>query len=156
MRYYLCHDRSLANAYNDSMFNNYYPIHLATRKDIAKILVEFGADVNALNANGSTALYEAVLRGGETCELLLSAGAVVDDPDNLIHHATMAGNGETLKALLALSFAENLDKSRIIVEPHYICHSDVSSALHRAALCSITNHTAHNTCWSMALTQTFA
>ena len=132
VRYYLCHDRSLANRYNGSMFNNCYPIHLAMRKDIAKILLEFCADVNALDASGSTALYRAVWGYADTCELLLSAGAIVDDPNKLIHHAVERRNGETLKALLAMPFAGNLDKSRIIDEPYYIYQSEISSSLHRA------------------------
>ena len=43
-----------------------------------------------------------------------------------------SGNGETLKALLAMPFAENLDKSRIVDEPYYLYKSEISSALHRA------------------------
>ena len=131
VREYLRHDRSLANVYTYSRFHDDNPIHLAMSNEIAKVLLEFGTDFNARQM-----LYTAAWGRADTFEVLLSSGAILDDPNKLIHHAVKWGNGETLKALLAMPFAETLDKSRSIEVPSCACvhKCDVSSALHHAIL----------------------
>jgi len=65
------------------------PLHLAASRheDIAKVLIEAGADVNTLSSSGS-ALHAAVCAGNrEAAELLVSKGADIDAKDSKGHSA---------------------------------------------------------------------
>lgn len=73
--------------------------------DIAKILVEAGADVNKKNNVGTTPLIEAAIRGETKCaKLLIDAGADLSLRDNkgftALELAKMHGAGEEMVKLL--------------------------------------------------------
>jgi len=80
----------------------------AMRGDAAavKTLIAGGADVNAAQGDGMTALHWTALNGdSETTEALLSAGAQVDQPTRLgnytpLHLASSRGHGAVISRLL--------------------------------------------------------
>jgi ankyrin repeat protein len=107
----LCNDREakqhLLDAAHDAYNNNesydrdLTPLHLAIatqRYDNAKVLIEFGADVNAYDFNGQTPLhYAAVAGNANMCELLVKYGADIDAKDN---------NGKTAKDMASFTIEE--------------------------------------------------
>jgi ankyrin repeat protein len=86
---------------------NVYPIHSATASnntDIAKILLEAGANVNVAQVSGLTPLHSAAHHGNiELIILLLEAGADVsattDDGKTAAEMASVAGYNELSKIL---------------------------------------------------------
>jgi uncharacterized protein len=89
------------------------PLHLATlcnHKEIVRLLISNGADVNAKDDNGYTPLFGAVFdyEAGdrrEVVQLLITRGADVNatDTDGLtpLHNAAMNGKKEIIELLLA-------------------------------------------------------
>ena len=91
---------------NMNKFDQKFPIHYAIRDnpDILKYLISLGVNVNAKNANGWTALYQASAFGNqEILMTLLDAGADPNIPDNEsqypIHMAAERGKAAVVKAL---------------------------------------------------------
>ena len=59
------------------------PLHFATTKAVAELLITKGADVNAKNDTGETPLHQAAFDGHrETVELLIAKGSSVNDKNN--------------------------------------------------------------------------
>ena len=62
------------------------PLHYASRKgfvDLARVLIEYGADVDAQEADGWTGLHIASATGDlNIAELLIGHGAIVDSPND--------------------------------------------------------------------------
>jgi ankyrin repeat protein len=80
------------------------PLHVATDKKIAEILITHGATINARNAHGSTPLHEAAAEGNfEIVALLIAHGADVNcrdkDGDTPLDLAQERGNGEIVALL---------------------------------------------------------
>ncbi len=81
----------------------------AMRSDVESVrsLLKHGADVNAAQGDGMTALHWAAVNGDvETAEILIYAGAGVDAQTRLgsytpLHLASREGHAEVLKSLLA-------------------------------------------------------
>jgi cytohesin len=75
--------------------------------DMTRMLLDHGANVRAVNANGSTALHDAALAGhAEIVEILAGQGADVnareaDSGATPLHHAASWGRLAAVKALLA-------------------------------------------------------
>ena len=67
-------DPSLANAEHERMQE--LPLHFAGSAKVAQLLIDNGADVNALDGFGDTPLHDAVK--AEVAELLISEGADVN------------------------------------------------------------------------------
>ena len=95
----------------------YIPLHVATKsgqKEVVRLLISYGADVNAEDASGETALYSASESGYEDIvEILLHYGAKVDavTKDDLmtpLHIAAAFGELETVKLLLKLGASIDL------------------------------------------------
>lgn len=58
--------------------------------DIAKLLIDYGADVNLKDVTGKTPLMNAVISGNiETLELLIKNGSLVEEKDNIGDTALM-------------------------------------------------------------------
>jgi ankyrin repeat protein len=79
---------------------------LEGQSDIARLLIEHGADVNARGKSGSTPLGEAALKGRvELARLLLEHGARVDAVNRFgstpLHDAALSGNRAVVELLLA-------------------------------------------------------
>ncbi|HEX2950982.1 MAG TPA: ankyrin repeat domain-containing protein [Armatimonadota bacterium] len=71
---------------------------------MVKALVEHGADVNAVNINGDTALLGAAARGaGESVKLLVSRGADIkaanENGETVLYNAAVSGNIDAVKYL---------------------------------------------------------
>ena len=97
---------------------DYIPLHVASIKDqvkAAKLLISCGADVNAKDANGETALYLATERGCEKIvELLLKCGARVDtvtkrDLMTPLHVGAVFGELKIVELLL--NFGASIDST---------------------------------------------
>ncbi|MCM0043092.1 MAG: ankyrin repeat domain-containing protein [Burkholderiaceae bacterium] len=85
--------------------------------DIARILLDRGADINAQNSNGRTALYFAIREGNaDLVRLLLSRGARIDltdmDRRNALHSACLSTKNRSavVNALLQTKGASLIDK----------------------------------------------
>lgn len=88
-----------------------YPTLLDSRKvkestEIARLLIEKGADVNAMNYDGERPLHIASLYGNvEIVKLLIDRGADVNcinpESETPLHKAARNGNIEIIKLLLA-------------------------------------------------------
>ena len=78
--------------------------------DLTRLLLEFGADVDAINSDGNNSLHCAAYRGHtQVCELLLDAGATVDYPDgltgkNALIKAVHANQAAVVDLLLRFAF----------------------------------------------------
>ena len=74
---------------------------------LVRLLIENGADVNAVDSFGATPLTRAALFGNtETAAVLLQAGANINaktanQNETALHHAVISNNISTLKLLLA-------------------------------------------------------
>jgi len=77
------------------------------RTDAVELLLEAGANINAKNDKGQTALHVAVdSADGDIVELLLSKGADINAKDDesgftALHHAAKSGNKDTAEMLIA-------------------------------------------------------
>lgn len=101
----------------------------AARKNLSavrEILVDRGADVNALDAHGRTPLFHAVMHSHDTVEFLLACGADVDARDNHgtapIHLAVRNGQDSTFVVGLLMASGADLagtdDSGRTVL--HYL------------------------------------
>ena len=105
---------------NSTSGKGYIPLHVASIKnqvEVAKLLISYGADVNAEDANGETALYSATQRGREKIvELLLKCGAKADaktkrDLMTPLHVAAVFGEIKIVELLLKLGASiDSIDK----------------------------------------------
>jgi hypothetical protein len=82
------------------------PLHFAANADVASILIEHGAEVEALDWSGRTPLHWAVQFGRvDVVERLIQAGAEVDrqekDGSTPLHWAAREGHHEIVRFLLA-------------------------------------------------------
>jgi ankyrin repeat protein len=85
------------------------PLHWACRgvhADLARYLIEAGADVNAKDVNLVMPLHSVASRGhAEVAALLIENGAVVDSPDyedhTALHYAARGGHSEAAALLVA-------------------------------------------------------
>ena len=73
---------------------------------IAQLLLEYGADINAIDANHKTPLFAAAAEGNhKTCVLLLENGAwvrsVTDGGWTALHHLASRGNSAFMERLLS-------------------------------------------------------
>jgi ankyrin repeat protein len=104
-------------------------LHLAARcgrAETVRILLEAGADIDAHNGDGKTALYQAVnYYRAETVSILLKAGANIDARDKhgktALHIAAYQDDNETVSILLEAG--ANIDA----------CDEHGNTALHIAA-----------------------
>ncbi len=80
------------------------------RADLAKLLIDHGADVNARCDKGSTPLFHAAWRGrADVSRILIEHGATVDVKDiNGRTAADLARKGVDINAILAMVEAERL------------------------------------------------
>lgn len=97
--------RMLINAGADTDtqgFQNNTPLHWASGKRMAKLLISAGADVNA-TAYGKTPLHTA--KNGEVAKTLIDAGADVRSTTSSgqqpLHRVSMHGDPEAVRALLS-------------------------------------------------------
>ncbi|KAE9570651.1 D-hydantoinase [Colletotrichum fructicola] len=95
--------------YSVFKFEGYTPLmHVSGAKspELTKLLIAYGADVNARNAKGSTALILAAKDGNvDTIETLLSNGADIhscNDNGNTVLHAATSGFRPTVELLTLL------------------------------------------------------
>ena len=100
------------------------PLHLARRRDVTEVLIEFGADVNARDKHGLTAIYGEPIQNADVIELLLSAGTLIPDLDRLLLQVVEMRYNETLKLLLKMPLARDVNRSKVVMK---------TSALHLAA-----------------------
>lgn len=108
---------------------------------IVKELIENGADVNASNKDGITALHAAVRANNIDCvDILLENGAYVDpldaDGSTPIHYVAEIGSVEILESLIEIAI-EKLENSDDSDKPakNLVCLQNFSgnTALHIAA-----------------------
>jgi ankyrin repeat protein len=79
-------------------------------KEVGELLIEYGVDINALDAGGDTALHRAVIRDHmELCKFLLKHGA---DP-------TVSSGGP--KPTTPIEVAVDLGRFEILRELHLVC-----------------------------------
>jgi len=88
----------------------YAPLHLAINHvEVMRVLLDHGANLNAGDWSGETALEKAIVRGDkEVVSLLLARGADID-----LHMAAHIGHLDKVKELLANGADINLRLSRI-------------------------------------------
>jgi ankyrin repeat protein len=82
------------------------PLHFATTKAIAELLIANGADLNAKDKGGDTPLHDAAKEGQkEVAELLIAAGADVNAKNKYgttpLHTAAVYGHKEVAELLIA-------------------------------------------------------
>jgi cytohesin len=82
------------------------PLFYAHSKDMAELLIDYGADVNARNTFGSSPLHSIVcFPYTDTAQLLISRGADINAKDNEgqtpLHVATVSGHYEMVKLLIS-------------------------------------------------------
>ncbi|XP_063969610.1 uncharacterized protein LOC129281433 isoform X2 [Lytechinus pictus] len=95
------------NGINDKGWHGFTPLHRAALRGdpaIITLLLEHGADVNALNDYGETPVMYACKRGNpKNVSLLLDAGSQLDAEDHQgrkpVHHAAAGGSVHTLHYL---------------------------------------------------------
>ncbi|CAG8956335.1 hypothetical protein HYFRA_00003715 [Hymenoscyphus fraxineus] len=92
------------------MLENYVGIHPnSTQLDVIKFLVENGADINAKDSDGMTALSNAVYLGNETVvQCLLENRADANIPDDLGRSALFFAAGQSQHRDKAVAFARSL------------------------------------------------
>ena len=82
------------------------PLHFASNADVAGVLIEHGAEVEALDWSGRTPLHWAAQFGlVDVADLLIQSGAIVDrqgqDGATPLHWAAREGHHEVVRLLLA-------------------------------------------------------
>ena len=111
---------------------------LEGQSEIARLLIEHGADVNAPGKSGSTPLGDAALKGRlELARLLLSRGARVDAVNRFgsmpLHDAALSGNSAVVELLLAAGAPINAQDRESGATPLYnaasMGHPEVVSLL---------------------------
>ena len=111
----------------------------AARGDVETVrsLVKQGADVNAAQGDGMTALHWAAEQGSvELAEMLIHGGALVDARTRLgsytpLHLASQWGHGAVVKALLAAGADANAPTTTGAVRPlHFAAESGSVEAVH--------------------------
>ncbi len=110
-----------------AMIGGEVPLHRALRrehKEIVKLLLEHGADVNIKDAHGYTALHLAVYSGNiEIIQLLLACGADIHakhvDETTPLHAAFINTHKEIIKLLVKNNANVNAKNIRGITPLHY-------------------------------------
>ena len=113
------------------------PLHYANSKEIAKLLIANGADVNAKDKTGSPPLYWAVRKGRkEIAQLLIEAGADVSVKKkrgkNLLHRAASGGRTEIAQLLIANGLdvnAKDANGSTPLYETGLFGHTEIANLL---------------------------
>src|SRR4029077_14231067 len=82
------------------------PLHFASNADVGGVLIEHGAEVEALDWSGRTPLHWAAQFGrADVADLLIQAGAGVDRQEKVgatpLHWAEREGHHEIVRLLLA-------------------------------------------------------
>ena len=117
----------------------YTPLHYAAEvgaPDCARVLIHYGADVNAANRCGSTPLHNvcASACGDATlCEILIHAGAKADVQNRAkwtpLHAAAFTGKGEMARLLLERAKASPSVKNGEGKLPHQLARAEGHGAL---------------------------
>lgn len=92
------------------------PLHFAARRgqmDIVDLLCRHGADIDARDAQGRTAVAQAVLAGeGKTIAALLKRGADADvadhDGNTPLHHAARLSKFDVMRQLIVAGAAQGM------------------------------------------------
>ena len=97
-------DPELINA--QGMRSRLNPLFGVSSKEMAELLIQYGADVNARTPEGYMPIHEFASRDSNgALELLISKGIDVNTKDNWgdtpLHHASITGNIEAAKILLS-------------------------------------------------------
>ena len=100
----LKHSTDVNILFNAACRNGYKPLHVAIRyrqKEVAELLLSYGADVNAPDETGRTAIFYATEKADlEMTELLLTNKANVKDNPELLNDAVRDGHREIVEVLL--------------------------------------------------------
>ena len=121
--------------YRDTGCGNEYhngttPLHNAVKcgnEEIVKLLISYGADVNAVNSQGETPLMQASSGSSKLVEILLDNGADLNkrvssgssEGATLLHSAAQAGNYDLIKSLLSKGFNINAKDNKGYTPLHY-------------------------------------
>ena len=94
LRTFLRHDSGLAN-YRWSHDGN-TPLHVACEGCNVRVLLKYGANIQAVNNKGNTPLYRRALNHKSAMRALLKAVDLEEDPDLLIFRVVKSGEADVL------------------------------------------------------------